>query len=460
MRALAFLFFMLLMPTKIFAQDCGAHIESCCDVRSVGRTEIGSHSDGYKLGLEIWPGQLSDTAQLLTLRPDVLRLSIAPGWTKKRLPPDGNAVSAFVDSTFGAENTVVETQISKLKAALATLKAKLILVVWYPPPVDETSKQKFPEMEASDIEAYAQFYVDLVKEYRSRGLAPDMLELVNEPDGNWGMHVPAANLAALVTKIQDVAAHDGVRMPEMLVPGTSSIKSTLNYLSDDKVMTEMLRDGSSLAVHAWDERIGSDPIATMQKLHLLLVEKHVPTSVVVSEFSPSLLDATDRANHTAAFFSGGSTVSDDPRFGAKMLLQLLGLFSEDAKIVIVWEFADTSWGRGSYGLFNKDLAPRPGAIAFSLVKAQLNGITDIVADDRSPFVYYLYRGKELQSTMIANDNAYPISFPRAPILALKGKETSYRLTNNGGAPAASDCSVNGARFLTVGPGGVVIVNPR
>jgi len=366
-RSLAAVAIALLQIASARAQApaCPAEVVTCCDV---ARVASAAPDQRLQMGLQIW---LENTnvvaARLRELRPAALRYSGGPKWRQApRLDSKANyeAVRRYVVDAFEKEPDLVRKQVASVKEIFGGLGAEAHLVIWEPPP---TTAEQSDAAKAKDkrtlpeaaVSVTAMFYVALLDELRRRGYPVDVVELSNEPDGDWNIQIPPARYLKLVAETRRQAKIHGVTLPRIAGPGVSHISALRGYFTEPALAKGLIDSVDLVSVHAWDDRVNRDTVEEARNARRQLDRLGYHKTILVSEFAVTFLGPTDRGRRVGADLRAPDAISNQPGYAAKTLALALDLAASGYGPLLYWEMFDPQWGKASYGLYNQRGEPRP-----------------------------------------------------------------------------------------------------
>lgn len=386
---------------------CDVPPTPCCALDTPARA---TGDDALAIGLQIWPEHLNDAPQeqLLALRPSVFRHTAGPGgWQRTEPLPataDMNEVRRHVARHVGERREALERQAAHLRTLLARTQGKLHLILWEPPFTDSEQRLRLERgeeggrvMPRSAVPVMAKFYVAVIEALQNLDFPMDVIELANEPNGDWNIRIPPRVYAELLQEVRREAALRQVPLPAIAGPGTSSYTALLRYLKDPALGRQLLDSVDVVSVHAWDDRLDRDLRAIARETRRRLAVMGYRGPVAVTEFAPTFLDRDDRQAGRGANLRSARARSNTDRYAAEVLRAKAVLLSLDMSPVIFWEYRDVRWGAASYGLVDLAGHERPTYRAFAqladLIAATRPAAVLAGEDDRT-FVFFGKRGVE------------------------------------------------------------------
>ena len=343
---------------------CPVDPTPCCAFEPGG---VAAHAP-IRMGVNIWthdlPGGIGD---IVSIHPKALRFAIGPWWkTEEHLPlnADYDAARAYVDRAFAKREAYYRGEIASIRDLRQRTGAELHLVIWEPPLTEaedlaEYKKTKTRKLDRSAAQATARFYAAFLASLSQRGLDVDIVELSNEPDGNWNIGIDPDLYLDLVAATRKEAQEHDVRLPAIAGPGVAVLTSLARYLGPPARSGRLFSLVDHISVHAWDDRIERDIVGEALTAKKLLTERGWKGRVIASEVSVTFPKPDDRAKKTGADQSGPEAASNRPDYGAALLDVALGVGASGFDTVLLWQFRDIAQIALSYGLTNKAGARRP-----------------------------------------------------------------------------------------------------
>ena len=393
----------------------------CC-VLDAPAAAAAVQDDTLAIGLQIWPEHLKDAPQeqLLALHPTVFRHSAGPGGWKHAEPlpamADMAEVRRYVARHVAARHEALERQAAHLKTLLASTRGKLHLILWEPPFTDAEQRLRRATdegrvMPRSAVPVMAKFYVAVIEALRAYDFPVDAIELANEPNGDWNIRIPPQTYVELLQQVRREAALQGLALPPLAGPGTSSYTALLGYLRDPALGRQLLDAVDLVSVHAWDDRLDRDIRTVARETRQRLAALGYGGHVAVTEFAPTFLDGDDRSAGRGANKRSALSQSNTDRYAAEVLRTKAALLSLGMSPVIFWEYRDVGWGKASYGLIDLAGRERPTYGAFAQLAGMMGDTKPVAAvageDDRT-FVFF---GKDdARFILLVNPSAEPARF--------------------------------------------------
>lgn len=316
-------------------------------------------------GANIWPGDLTVEGMFRSLRLNHARLWLG-------LPPDPAPRAAATRDEFDRWwATYPGAEPLRATAALARrLRLRVILCIGNPPVawLGEGRRLK-PEYHT----AFARLWGAAVHHCASLGLRPPYLELYNEPDGDWNIHVPPAENGELVKRVRAELDDRGYRDVGIVGPGTAHIdwgpegERWVNALDEEAV-----RALAAWSIHAWEWGLPAIN-AEGGQTYVRQVWPHFEASLRRKDPRRRLpLLITEYATKATCFHGveypspdGGRkelAASDTVPYAVRVYENTLSLLNGGANAAILWEAADQEWSNHEWGLLRRPSqgsTPRP-----------------------------------------------------------------------------------------------------
>lgn len=458
--ALAIVPWWLGTPAHAEPPACPAEIVKCC-AAGPGLAAKASAEQLLHLGLQIWPEDVAEAAdRLRELQPAALRYSGGPSWRRApRLDRDADygAVQRYVADAFERERERFQKQAASLDGFFRTSGAEVHFVIWEPPMTtgepEAADKRTLPE---AAVRVTAMFYVAVLDELRRRGYPMQVVELSNEPDGDWNIRIPPARYLELVTEMRRQAATHGVTLPLIAGPAVSSIAALRAYLADPQIGQGLVRAVDTISVHAWDDRKNRNTLEEARAARLQLDRLGYRKAIAVTEFAITFLDPADRQRGTGAQRRTPDVVSNTPAYRARTMALALDLAAAGYGPILYWEFRDLPWGKSSYGLYDQQGGRRPLLEAWQLLSRTVRGIDRITVVSHAPVsVFGLSRGGKEAGLVLVNSTSRPLG-----IVFDKNLGDRLPAASDGRPPGLTACSGAAPGTKALAPHGAAVLELR
>jgi hypothetical protein len=359
------------------ARACPVDPKPCCAFEP---GSVATHAP-IRMGVNIWTHDLpAAIGDIVSIHPKALRFAIGPWWkTEEHLPLNANydAARAYVDRAFAKREAYYRSEIASIRDLRQRTGAELHLVIWEPPLTEaedlaEYNKTKTRKLDRSAAQATARFYAAFLASLSQRGLDVDIVELSNEPDGNWNISIDPDLYLDLVAATRKEAQEHDVRLPAIAGPGVAVLTSLARYLGPPARSARMFSLVDHISAHAWDDRAKHDIVAEAGKARALLDQRGWRGRMMVTEVSVTFPTEDDRARDLGPTRKGDDIVTNRPDYAAALAATSLGLAAQGFDTLISWQFRDPSWDPFSYGLESSDGQRRPGFGAWRDVSARIN----------------------------------------------------------------------------------------
>jgi len=453
LAALAITLSLLMASARAQLPACPADVVTCCDLPNVEPTTADRR---LQLGLQIWLENVEvAAARLRDLQPAALRYSGGPSWQRTpRLDSnaDYEAVRRYIGNAFEREPELFRKQVASLKEIFGGLGAEAHFIIWEPPAttaeppnIDPArDKRTLPE---TAVSVTAMFYVALLDELRRRGYPVDVVELSNEPDGEWNIYIPPPRYLKLVAETRRQAKIHGVTLPRIAGPAVSRISALRPYFADPPLAKRLIDSVDYVSVHAWDDRVNRDTIEEARSARQQLDRLGYHKTILVSEFAITFLEPTDRGRGVGANARAPDTISNQPGYAAKTLALTLELAANGYGPLLYWELFDTRWGKASYGLYNERGEPRPALEAWrDLSRASRQADRIRVVPIVPNVIFGLVRDGKVSAIAMVNASAKPLGIAvreNLNISASSARQRSKLADCSGGARGTKSLEPNG-----------------
>ncbi len=106
------------------------------------------------------------------------------------------------------------------------------------------------------------------------------------------------------------------------------------------------------AVHAWDKRRGLSVGTQVARIKTELIKRNITLPVIVSEYNITSNREWSGSLNATSIGRSGNDPRRDPEYVARLINSILEMRVQGASAIILWEFADPSWGRDRFGLID------------------------------------------------------------------------------------------------------------
>ena len=447
-------------PAHAEPPACPAEVVKCCEIVP-GAAPRASSAQSLRLGLQIWPEDVAEASdRLRELQPAAVRYSGGPSWRRApRLDRDADyeAVQRYVADAFDRERDRFQKQAASLDRFFQASGAEAHFAIWEPPMTssepEAPNKRTLPE---AAVKVTAMFYVAVLDELRRRGYPMQVVELSNEPDGDWNIRIPPPRYLALVTEVRRQAAVHGVSLPRIAGPAVSSIAALRAYLADPQTGQGLVHAVDTVSVHAWDDRSNRNTLEEARHARLQLDRLGYRKPVAVTEFAITFLDPADRQRGTGAQLRTADVISNTPAYMARTMALALDLAAAGYGPILYWEFRDLPWGKSSYGLYDLRGGHRPLLEAWQRLSRATRGIDRVTVVSHSPLsVFGLARDGKQSSLVVVNRTSRPLG-----IAFDRGLGEHLASAPDGLQPALAACSGAAPGMKALAPHGAVVLELR
>lgn len=369
------------LAAPALAQDvraCPVDPKPCCAFEPGGG--VAAHAP-IRMGVNIWTHDLpAAIGDIVSIHPKALRFAIGPWWkTEEQLPLDADfdAARAYVDRAFAKREAYYRGEIANMHELRQRTGAELHLVIWEPPltaaeDLAAYKRTKTRKLDRSALPATARFYAAFLASLSQRGLDVDIVELSNEPDGNWNIAIDPDLYLDLVAATRKEAKDHAVRLPAIAGPGVAVLASLARYLGPPERSARLFSLVDHISAHAWDDRAKHDIVSEARKARALLDQRGWRGRLMVTEVSVTFPTEDDRARNLGPTRKGPDIVTNRPDYAAALAATSLGLAAQGFDTLISWQFKDPTWDPYSYGLETSDGKRRPGFAAWRDISARIN----------------------------------------------------------------------------------------
>lgn len=323
-------------------------------------------SDFVGFGVNCWPGDESLERHCRELKIRLARLWIGG---KQPLPAEDTvaAYRAWWDTLPGAPS---------LRTTLALFQRHDVRVVagMGAPPADWL-EGKNRHLRVDRHGHFARLWTAAILHMVGLGGEPTAIELYNEPDGNWSVHVTPEENAAVIKAVRHELDAAGLGRVLIAGPGMSHCDGGpagdryANALDD-----EARRAVGIWSNHAWEWRVDRAPLAAQRSYLREHWSNVVQSYRRLDPTSAKPIYVTETGTKAETFHGrnwrtlvdgapASATKCDAPAYAIRMVENALVLANGRANAVFFWEATDQPWSKECWGLLRQRKAgfsPRPG----------------------------------------------------------------------------------------------------
>ena len=275
------------------------------------------------------------------------------------------------DADFGAWLLVHDTAHDEAVMTVATAQAaglSVIALVWEAPPAWETAGA----LRAEHVTDQARLTAAILARLAEAGAAPEFVELLNEPDGDWNSYASPSVYASLLHETRAALDARGLTHIQILGPGLAFAQSTEDWTAHIDPA-----DLGGLSTHLWDDAYGAGDGVE------LVIDAAARFAAASDRLDPSRrlpriiteIGSKDTALHGVPT-NGADTCGDFPdatEYAVRLFAYTLITAAEGAGAVLPWQAADLDWGGcwGTWGLVDMNGVPRPALDSLAQLGAAL-----------------------------------------------------------------------------------------
>ncbi len=315
-------------------------------------------------GANIWPGDPTFERVCQTLNMTWVRL-----WTNFH----GDAPGPDVDYGQLDAHWSLSPGNDALRATAGTIRAhrlNTVLCLGAPPTGWlGTRKELLPEYHS----AFVRLWGSVVRHHVRMGVTPRYIELYNEPDGDWSVHVSAIDNSRLISQVRDELDRLGFRHVGICGPGTARAdwgESGDAYIH--ALDTNAVKALSAWSNHAWEWNAAA--INTPEgRMYLRSAWESIRNSIrkrdpafrrpiLVTEFATKATQFHGKRYRDPGAGLSHACASDTHAYAIRVLENAMHLLNGGANALMVWECADQEWSGHEWGLLtrpSRGSAPRP-----------------------------------------------------------------------------------------------------
>ncbi|MEY3211935.1 MAG: hypothetical protein RIT28_2416 [Pseudomonadota bacterium] len=332
-------------------QDCDGSIDES-GVELVFDPGAGTHA-WLGLGAHVWIWDDLWPSVLDTIHGRFVRTSLYSLAGPDTAPAGGS------DAEFDAWLLTHDTAHDEAVMTVATAQAagrSVIALVWEAPPAWETAGA----LDAAHVTDQARLTAAILSRLAEAGAAPDYVELLNEPDGDWNSYASPSVYADLLHETRQALDARGLSHIPILGPGLAFAQSTEDWTAHIHPA-----DLGGLSTHLWDDAYGTGDGV---RLVLDATDRFMAASdrLDPSRALPRIITeigSKDTALHGVPT-SPADTCGDFPdatEYAVRLFAYTLITAAEGAGAVLPWQAADLDWGGcwGTWGLVDMNGVPRP-----------------------------------------------------------------------------------------------------
>ncbi len=322
-------------------------------------------------GANIWPADMNVFSVYKDMKLTWARLWFDPG------DPPTNLTREQMDAYWTGYAT--SRQLPYVIQSADMLKkygAKTIFTIGNPPGSWLGPGKSLPKERFND---FAVWLVSCMKFYISHGVKIHYVELYNEPDGDWNVHIFPVDNATITKLVRKELDARGLHKIGILGPGLSHLVS--DPAGDPMVNAmdeEAVRSLAGWSSHAWewnsaavDAEGGQSFVRRVWPYQMASYKRKDPKGrlpIFVTEYC-----------NQANIYHGeptpkGMLTADRPAFAARVVENTLSLLNGGANVLVYWQGADQTWDPGNAGFIGDSLhkgAPRPVFYAMKAICARL-----------------------------------------------------------------------------------------
>lgn len=310
-------------------------------------------------GVNAWPGEKAMSGLIRELGLRWVRL-----WIGTRGAPPEGADAAAMDRHWTDAGPKPETL-----RATAAWGVKTVAGLGAPPKEWLGLRNRLPASRHAD---FARYWAAGVKHLDACGLRPALIELYNEPDGTWSVHVTPEENAAIVKLVRAELDARGFRDVGIAGPGTAHC----DWKDDgDTYVRAMdaatLRSLAAWSNHAWEwdsSAINSANGPAYLRSHwpgeLAPIRAKDPDGlrpIFVTEYATKATEFLG-TRYEENLATSRRAASDSASYAVRVFGNTLELLDGGASVLMLWEGVDPSWSDKSWGILRsrrEGHAPRP-----------------------------------------------------------------------------------------------------
>ncbi|MBK9370539.1 MAG: putative metal-binding motif-containing protein [Deltaproteobacteria bacterium] len=332
-------------------QDCDGFIDES-GVELVFDPGAGTHP-WLGLGAHVWIWDDLWPTVLTALHGRMIRSSLYSLDDPDSAPAGGS--DAEFDAWLLTHDTAHEAAVMTVATAQAA-GLSVIALVWEAPPAWETAGA----LRAEHVTDQARLTAAIVARLAEAGAAPDSVELLNEPDGDWNSTASPSVYASLLRETRAALDARGLTHIPILGPGLAFAQSTEDWTAHIDPA-----DLGGLSTHLWDDAYGAGDgvdLARDAAARFAAASDRLDPSRSLPRIITEI-GSKDTALHGVPT-NGADTCGDFPdatEYAVRLFAYTLITAAEGAGAVLPWQAADLDWGGcwGTWGLVDMNGAPRP-----------------------------------------------------------------------------------------------------
>jgi len=204
----------------------------------------------------------------------------------------------------------------------------------------------------TDIDGFAQYWVNLVMNLSADGLCPHAIDLMNEPDsgGQWSTGILPADYNTLVISVRGKLDTAGYKNVTIFGPGMSNLGYGHNMQWIGALDSTAVNDLQRWASHAWDDQPGMPGASTIESVF----PQYSNAANAKDPAKPKFI--TEYATHNTIYNgytypnadnTGGYSVASTTPYAVRVIENTLALLNQGAVSLYYWEAEDQpekSWG--------------------------------------------------------------------------------------------------------------------
>lgn len=325
--------------------------------------------DGF--GAFIWPNDLAIPIlfqRLEELNVKYVRVDCGPYWPMiEALPPtDGKRESfdSYYAENYGKAGPLL-SQMKEMWTSTQRLGIKNIMTIFHIPLSWEGPGRALKPEHYDD---YAKLWGSTVKFFADQGMSIPLIEISNEPDGNWNYNAPPAEYNIILKKVRAELDFRGYKQVGIVAPGRAHIDFGESEAWTDALDAEAIASLAGFSIHPYERGAERNQEGGQSYLrdHWHGFAKSIATKdpagqipIIVTEYSTNadtFHGVVYPSNNPHVKFSASDTIP----FAVRLYENTLSLMNCGANVMIIWEASDQCWSDHSWGLIRR---PADGSTA-------------------------------------------------------------------------------------------------
>ncbi len=214
-------------------------------------------------------------------------------------------------------------------------------------------------LKAEHAEDFARLWAAAVQAFSDQGFAPEMIELFNEPDGDWDTYCPPEIYSRVVKAVRRELDRRGLQTIRIVGPGRAHLDFGTAEQWVDVLDDEAVNAHGAWSVHGWTfHGPGSHSVPYVRDSaagFMNSVRAKDPEQKklrIMTEFSTkdTVFDGVRFGDHAKQF---KDTAADSHPFAIHVAADLLSHLNSGFNVLLFWQMSDQWWEPAGWGLMKR-----------------------------------------------------------------------------------------------------------